>query len=178
MTRTATLLLVPILFALVACGPAKTADIPRPAPYDAQAKAHFCGMALGEHDGPKAQAWVEGQDKPYWFSSVHDLIAFTLLPEEPKSIQALYVTDMTRAPDWAHAQDGGWVDARKAVYVIDSDITATMGMVEEVPFGDRNAADVFARQHGGRVVGFDQIPTDNILGSATADPIAPSNPTP
>lgn len=151
--------------ALAACSPQKKAEIPSPAPFDPQASAHFCGMAVGEHPGPKGQVWVAEQAQPMWFSSVHDTIAFTLLPEEPKDIQAIYVSDMAKAKSWDAATEGGWVEARQAVYVIDSNVAGGMGGGEEVPFSDRTAAESFAGRHGGHVVAYDQIPRDHILGT-------------
>jgi copper chaperone NosL len=149
---------------LAACDQNKTADMPAPAPYDAAAIGHFCGMALGEHPGPKGQIWVDSQATPYWFTSVHDTIAFTLLPEEPHGIRAIYVSDMAKASSWAHAEDGGWVDAHKAFFVIEGRVSGGMGQAEEVPFSDKAAAEAFTRQNGGRIVSFDDIPKDNILG--------------
>ena len=157
--------LVLAVLTLTSCNKEKTAEIPLPAPYDAQAIGHFCGMALSEHPGPKGQIWVESQPKPYWFASVHDAIAFTLLPEEPKDISVIYVNDVAKAPSWEHAEDGGWIDARKAFFVIESSLSGGMGTPEEVPFSDKIAAEAFARKNGGRVVSFEDIPKDDILSA-------------
>ncbi len=162
-------LLVFAALALAACNEDKHADKPAPAPYDARATAQFCGMTLGEHQGPKAQIWVEDQAKPLWFTSVHDAIAFTLLPEEPKSIRAVYVNDMAKAPSWAQAELGGWVDAQKAFYVVASGVKNDMGTFEAVPFSDKGAAATYAREHGGKVVSYDEIPKDQIFDTATND---------
>jgi copper chaperone NosL len=40
-----------------------------------------------------------------------------------------------------------------------------MGAPETVPFSDRAAADKFVAERGGRVVTFEQIPPDYVLGS-------------
>jgi copper chaperone NosL len=150
---------------MVACTPEKQAELPPPAPFDAQASAHFCGMAIGEHPGPKGQIWLDDQKQPVWFSSVHDTIAFTLLPEEPKDIRVIYVSDVGKAPSWDKAAEGGWIDARQATYVIGSRLTGGMGIGEEVPFSDKAAAEAFARRNGGKVVAFEDIPRDDILGT-------------
>ena len=157
-----------LLFAVVslpACEPAKQAERPPPAPFDSQASAHFCGMAVGEHPGPKGQVWLDDQKKPLWFSSVRDTIAFTLLPEEPKNIRVIYVSDMTNVPTWDKAADGAWIDAKTAIYVIGSRIAGGMGAAEEVPFSDKKAAEAFARRNGGKLVSFNEIPKDDILGT-------------
>jgi len=41
-----------------------------------------------------------------------------------------------------------------------------MGGDEAVPFSDRAAAEKFAGENGGRIVGFDQVPRDYVLTSA------------
>ena len=91
-------------------------------------------------------------------------IAFTLLPEEPKDIAAIYVTDMAVAKNWDHPERGTWVDARRAWYVIGSTKKGGMGGDEAVPFGQELAARQFAETNGGQVVAFDAVPEDYILG--------------
>lgn len=100
-----------------------------------------------------------------WFTSVRDALAFTRLPEEPKNVVAIYVTDMGRA-EWDNPDDSTWIDARSALYVVGSNRAGGMGGAEVVPFSRREDADTFARQYGGSVQGFDQIPDDRILGTA------------
>ena len=65
-----------------------------------------------------------------------------------------------------------WVEARKAHFVIGSNMQGGMGAPETIPFSDRAAADKFAAEHGGRVVSFDEVPRDYVLGSepAVSDP--------
>lgn len=116
-------------------------------------------MIVVDHKGPKGQVWLEGHDEPLWFTSVRDTIAFLRLPEEPKSVVAVYVNDMGRA-SWDVPEPGTWIDARTAWYVIDSDRRGGMGAPEAVPFGNRSAAQAFTRRHGGRIVRLDEIPDD------------------
>lgn len=158
-------LVLALLVLLTGCGQGNKTAVPPPAPYDPQAVAHFCGMTLGEHPGPKGQIWLADQKQPVWFSSVHDTVAFTMLPEEPKDIRAIYVTDMAKAPSWRNAQLGGWIDALDAFYVVGSDAAGGMGVPEAVPFSDKAAAGSFAKQHGGTVVDFAGIPAVEILGA-------------
>lgn len=129
----------------------------------------YCGMMLTEHEGPKGQILLEGVDDPVWFTSARDAIAFTLLPEEPKDIAAIYVSDMGAAPSWADPGADNWTDAKAASFVIGSAAEGGMGGAEAVPFADPAKAAVFAAEHGGRVVAFDAIPPDYVL---TADPAA------
>ncbi len=117
----------------------------------------FCGMNLTEHPGPKGQIITKSRIDPFWFSSVRDTVAFTMLPEQPRDIRAIYVSDMGRAPSWDHPGATNWIDARKAFFVIGSRKRGGMGAAEAVPFGDRAAADAFVAENGGRVVAFAEI---------------------
>jgi copper chaperone NosL len=133
--------------------------------------AEFCSMSLQEHSGPKAQIFVKGRALPYWFASVHDMFAFTLLPEEPRAIVAIYVNDMGHVHDWDHPEPGTWVEARKAFFVIDSRRHSGMDEAETVPFSDPAAAQVFIGQNGGRMVRFNEMPKDYILPNADSSPV-------
>jgi len=128
----------------------------------------YCGMMLTEHEGPKGQILLEGSDEPVWFSSARDTVAFTFLPEEPKDIAAIYVSDMGKAPSWAAPGADNWTDARTASFVIGSSAEGGMGGAEAVPFADPAAAAAFAAAHGGEVVAFDAIPPDYVLTAELA----------
>jgi copper chaperone NosL len=133
------------------------------------AVAEFCGMSLQEHPGPKAQLFVKSREAPYWFASVHDMFAFTLLPEEPQAITAIYVNDMGRARNWNHPEAGTWIDAHTAVFVIGSDRAGGMQEPEAVPFGSEAAAQAFVTRNGGRMVRFTTMPVDYILPGGSPD---------
>lgn len=130
----------------------------------------YCGMMLTEHEGPKGQILLEGVDAPVWFSSARDTIAFTVLPEEPKDIAAIYVSDMGAAPSWAEPGVDNWTDARAASFVVGSDARGGMGGDETVPFADREEAEAFAREHGGEVMSFEALATEDILTPPAAVP--------
>jgi copper chaperone NosL len=140
---------------------------PPAAVLNSDAMGVFCGMNLLEHPGPKGQIITAGRIDPFWFSSVRDTVAFTLMPDQPRDIRAIYVSDMARAKSWEDPGAANWVDARKAFFVIESRQQGGMGAAEAVPFGIREAADAFAAAHGGRVVTFKEIPRDYVLGSDT-----------
>lgn len=150
--------------ALSGCGE-KVAQVPPPRHMTAEAIGHYCGMNLFEHPGPKGQIFAASLIEPVWFSSARDTIAFTMLPDEPKDIQAIYVSDMAKAPSWEKPGADNWIEARKALFVIGSRQKGGMGGVEAVPFSDRGAAEKFALQNGGRIVAFADVPRDYILGS-------------
>jgi copper chaperone NosL len=172
----ALLLALMLPLALAACGEEKDAAPPAPAALTQDALGHYDHMVVLDHDGPKGQIFVKSRDKPFWFSSVRDTIAFTLLPEEPKDIRAIYVQDIGRAQSWRDPGPQSWMDARTALYVIDSKRMGGMGQPEAVPFSAREAAETFARDNGGRVVAFAEIPRDYILGDAAPSPKGQSGP--
>lgn len=133
------------------------------------AMGRYCGMNVLEHDGPKGQVILTRIPEPIWFSSARDAVAFTMLPEEPKNIAAIYVSDMGAAPSWEEPGAENWIDARTAFYVVGSDRKGGMGAAETVPFASEAAARDFAGRHGGEIVRFADIPVDYVLGSGDGD---------
>ena len=154
-----------IVLLLMACEPEQATVKPPPQEITREAIGHYCNMIVVDHQGPKAQIFLKDRPDPIWFSSVRDAIAFTLLPEEPKNIAAIYVNDMAQA-SWAAPEAGSWIEAAEAFYVIDSERRGGMGAKEAVPLGARDRAEAFAAAHGGKVVAFDEIPQDYILSAA------------
>ena len=138
---------------------------PQPHELTPAAIGHYCGMNVLEHAGPKGQIILASRIDPIWFSSARDAIAFMMLPEEPKDVRAIYVSDMAKAPSWEDPGANNWVDARQALFVIGSKVKGGMGAPETVPFSSRAVADKFAAVNGGQVVTFDDIPRDYVLGS-------------
>lgn len=160
------LLLGMLSLVIAACTAERQEPPPPPAELTREAVGHYCGMTVADHPGPKGQIFVKGREEPIWFSSVRDTVAFTLLPEETDEIRAIYVSDMARATDWALPEPGPWISARQAHYVIGSARRGGMGALEAIPFSSKDAAEKFTREHGGRVVSFEEIPHDYILGDA------------
>lgn len=156
--------LVPL--ALAGCGEKEAAKLPPPHRMTADAVGHYCGMNVLEHPGPKGQIFAASLIEPVWFSSVRDTLAFTMLPDEPKDIQAIYVSDMGKAPSWDKPGAENWVEARKAQFVIGSRVKGGMGGDEAVPFSDKSAAEKFVAENGGRIVAFSDVPRDYVLGSS------------
>ena len=137
--------LLPLLGLLVALSAGgcdskdSVAEAPPPVALTAEAIGHYCGMALLEHPGPKGQILLRGSDRPVWFSSARDAIAFTMLAEESKTLRAVYVSDMGRAATWDQPGATNWVEARGAYFVVGSSRMGGMGAAEAVPFSDRAA---------------------------------------
>ena len=126
-------------------------------------------MNVLEHPGPKGQIILASREEPVWFSSARDAFAFTMLPEEPKDIRAIYVSDMAKAPSWDEpGRDELGRCAGRPSFVIGSRMKGGMGADEAVPFSDKTAAETFAAENGGRVVAFADVPKDYVLG-ATAE---------
>ncbi|MFL5289628.1 MAG: nitrous oxide reductase accessory protein NosL [Rhodopila sp.] len=143
----------------------RKASLPAPQEVTDAAVGQFCGMALVEHPGPKGQIFVRGDSKPFWFASVHDAIAFTMLPEMPKNVAAIYVSDMARAHDWNQPEPGMWVEAHQAVFVIGSTRRTGMDTNEAIPFSDPEVARRFVAADSGRVVRLGEVPQSYILAS-------------
>ena len=138
-----------------------------PVEFTRDALGYYCNMIVVDHRGPKGQVHIVGRDEPVWFSSVRDTIVFTLLPEEPKNIAAIYVNDMGRA-SWDRPESGTWIDAREAWFVIGSDKVGGMGAPETVPFANKADAESFVAKHGGQIVAFANVPEAYVLSDASA----------
>ena len=89
MRRRTILLALLVPFVLAGCNDKQAAKIPPPHRMTAEDIGHYCGMNVLEHPGPKGHIFVASLMEPVWFSSVRDTIAFTMLPDEPKDIQAI-----------------------------------------------------------------------------------------
>ena len=140
---------------VAACSRDETASLPKPLEPDASSIAYFCHMSLPEHEGPKGQLFLRGQDKPIWFASVGE--AFTFLEIElaqPHDLVVVYVNDMAQGT-WEHPAPGAWLAVEKASYVIGSSKTGSMGDKEAVPFSSQAAAAAFAKEFGGEIVDFE-----------------------
>ncbi len=153
-----------VLVSLAACGEDIEVAVPPPQELTRDAIGYYCNMIVADHEGPKAQIFLKGEDTPIWFSSVRDAIAFTLLPDEPKNLAVIYVNDMGQA-SWHAPEPGTWIAATDATFVIDSRARGGMGAAEAVPFSQAAAAQSFAADRGGRVVLFKDIPSAYILAS-------------
>jgi copper chaperone NosL len=153
-----------LALSLLACEKNQLAEMPPAQTLTRDANGYYCLMTVVNHSGPKGQIILDDRVHALWFTSVRDTIAFTLSPEEPKNIAAIYVNDMANA-DWDDPGADNWIDARKAWYVIGSGHAGGMGAPEAVPFSTKQQADQFARKHGGNTYTFKSIPPDYITGT-------------
>jgi copper chaperone NosL len=153
-----------LAFLLVACEQSPVTEIPPAQKLTREANGYYCLMTVVNHKGPKGQI-ILSDGQVMWFTSVRDTISFTLLPEEPKNIAAIYVNDMSDA-NWNDPGAENWIDARQAWYVLGSDRTGGMGAPEAVPFAAKEKAESFASNHGGTIHAFNSIPQAYILESS------------
>ncbi len=146
-----------IIIFLSACEKTPVAETPSAQTLTREANGYYCLMTVVNHTGPKGQIILTDKQQALWFTSVRDTIAFTLSPEEPKNIAAIYVNDMSDA-EWNNPGADNWIDAYNAWYVLGSGRAGGMGAPEAVPFLTREKANLFASTHGGKVYSFDMIP--------------------
>ncbi len=158
--------LIPLLLALllIACNKQATIEIPAAQKLTRDANGYYCLMTVVNHSGPKGQI-ILTDNKVLWFTSVRDTISFTLSPEEPKNIAAIYVNDMADA-DWDNPGEDNWINAHNAWYVLGSNRAGGMGAPEAIPFATKEKAELFAAKHGGIVYAFSSIPAEYILKPA------------
>jgi len=166
MYKLSTLLLavLPIATCLSACEKEQLTEQPAAQTLTREANGYYCLMTVVNHDGPKGQIILTGKEQALWFTSVRDTIAFTLSPEEPKNIAAIYVNDMSDA-NWDDPGSDNWIDAHEAWYVLDSERSGGMGAPEAVPFLTKEKAELFSSEQGGTVYNFNTIPQNYILTS-------------
>ena len=94
---------------LAACNQNETVSTPPPpVTLNSEAMGVFCGMNVLEHPGPKGQIITASRLDPYWFTSVRDTVAFTLMPDQPRDIRAIYVSDRAAAPSWEQPGAANW----------------------------------------------------------------------
>ena len=165
MTKLFKLTLLLTLVSIVSCSKSDNTVTPLAQELTRDAIGYYCMMTVVEHQGPKGQIILRDKQEPLWFTSVRDTLAFTVLPGEPKNIAAIYVTDIGKA-SWDSPEPGTWIDARIAWFVVGSDASGGMGAPELVPFGVKDDALVFSREHGGKVYDFSSIPQGMFLGEA------------
>jgi copper chaperone NosL len=128
-------------------------------------ECHLCGMLISNFSGPKAELFRKGVtkadgDRVKKFCSTRDMFSFYLDPENKRNVTTILVHDMSKAP-WDAPNDGYFIDARQAWFVIDSSQTGAMGKTL-ASFSAKTDADAFAMEFGGKVINFNAVNYDNI----------------
>ncbi|MBI4755788.1 MAG: nitrous oxide reductase accessory protein NosL [Betaproteobacteria bacterium] len=132
--------------ALAQAGPA----IPKPGPKDL---CPVCGMLVSKY--PHWVATIVYKDgHAHHFDGAKDLFKFWFEPAKYASGHRREDMAAIRVTDFYNLQP---VDARRAFYVIGSDVLGPMGH-ELVPLASREDAEEFLKEHKGkRILGFDQV---------------------
>lgn len=113
-------------------------------------------MIPAEYPGPKAQIHYKNGDVEPFCSTLHMFMSYRQ-PERPRPIVAVYANDMGKA-DWDHPK-GYWIDAKTAFYVYGGSKRGPMGEAL-VPFSLRTDAETYVKNHGGSIIGFEDITMD------------------
>jgi copper chaperone NosL len=147
-------LLITRLFALIAA--AATLDLPDGAKLDLSTECPVCNMKLESSTlGPAAVVFKDG--KVVGFDGPGDMFRYVLDPKkygfDAAGIKDLYVTE--------HGTKN-FIDAKKALYVVGSDVSGGMGP-EVVPFSKKDDAEKFKSEHHGKnVASYIQITLDDL----------------
>ncbi len=125
---------------------------------DPKEKCPVCGMFVAKYDQWLAQIVTE-DSKPLIFDGVKDMMAYYFNAE-------LYGgdADLTQAQIWVrNFYTLDYMDGRKALYVLGSDVLGPMGD-ELIPFATRQEAESFKKDHKGTsILGFDEITAPQIM---------------
>lgn len=118
-------------------------------------ECHVCGMLIVNYPGPKGEAFVRGSSTPRKFCSTRDMFAYLLQPESAATVREIYVHDMADA-NWHKPGEVALVDGRKAWYVAGHPLRGAMGPTL-ASFAQRQAAEAFIAQNGGRLLRYADI---------------------
>lgn len=119
----------------------------------------ICGMFVAKYENWIVQVHLTG-DKVMFFDGAKDMLVYYFNPqqygsEKQEDIKEIWVKDYYTLK---------WLDGRKALYVIGSDVYGPMGK-EFIPFSSREAADNFLQDHKGKkILSFKEI-TDELVQS-------------
>ncbi|WNC71803.1 nitrous oxide reductase accessory protein NosL [Thalassotalea psychrophila] len=148
---------------LIACGEQDQQQII----YQAQAiesadECHLCGMLITNFSGPKGELYREDRgDKVHKFCSTRDMFSFYLDPENKRNVTTIYVHDMSKMP-WDEPDDGYFIDAKTAWFVVGSEKTGAMGKTL-ASFSQQSDALAFAQEFGGEVLDFNQVDQASLM---------------
>jgi len=141
---------------LPASAAAATVDLPDGAKLDLSVPCPVCGMKPEESKlGPAAAVFKDG--KVVGFDAPGDMFRYVLDPKkygfEAGNVKDLFVTE--------HGTKN-FIDAKKALYVVGSDVTGDMGP-EVVPFSKKEDAEKFKSEHHGKnVASYVQITLEDV----------------
>ncbi len=145
----------PLIVLIVIFSGCTNVDVEKPVPIELT-RAHscgLCGMITVDFPGSKGQIHYRN-GKIDTFCCTLDMMTFYLQPDSPKNIASIFVNDMGKT-DWDRPK-GNWIDAKEAYYVLGGDIMGPMGEAL-VPFANIKDSEAYIKEHGGKIVKFDDI---------------------
>ena len=159
------LLIAAAMLALAACKEEAAQDV-APMALTSDSVGHYCQMNLMEHEGPKAQAHLDGlPGAPLFFSQVRDVIAYLRMPEQSHAVLAIWVNDMgAPGATWDAPGTTNWIDARSAWFVVGGRAVGGMGGAGPRRARHRRRADRAVAHPGGPPVSRDTISLRGITG--------------
>ncbi|MBN8442201.1 MAG: nitrous oxide reductase accessory protein NosL [Thauera sp.] len=122
-------------------------------PIPADARCAVCGMYPSRFPRWAAQL-IFDDGRAHFFDSPVDLF---LLLAEPARFDAQHRGEQAVALYVSDSRGGGWLDARRAVFVIGSRTRGPMRGPDLPAFADAASAEAFIAEQGGRAIGFDDI---------------------
>jgi copper chaperone NosL len=126
-------------------------------------ECHLCGMLIMNFDGPKGEIFRKEQgDKVFKFCSTRDMFSYYLDPENKRNVSQILVHDMSKMP-WGSdsIDDKHFIDAKAAWFVMGSEKTGAMGKTL-ASFSLETDALAFAKEFGGKVLGFSEVDQDSL----------------
>ncbi len=117
------------------------------------------GMILLDYPGPKGQIQYTNGETDFFCDTV-ELLSIYLRPEQQKRVKGIFAQDMGKAK-WEDPRDN-WIDARTAFYVAGSNLPGSMGPTL-ASFARLEDAQAFVRQHGGKVLRFNEITPQMVI---------------
>jgi copper chaperone NosL len=126
-------------------------------------ECHLCGMLIMNFDGPKGEIFRKEQgDKVFKFCSTRDMFSYYLDPENKRNVSQIFVHDMSKMP-WGSdsIDDKHFIDAKEAWFVMGSEKTGAMGKTL-ASFSLETDALAFAKEFGGKVLGFSEVDQDSL----------------
>lgn len=127
-------------------------------PVSPDQRCAVCGMMVAKYDPWITQLHAPGEEV-VMFDGVKDLMAYYFKPSAYNG-----KGDMTAAEIWVKDYYTlEYLDGRKAIYVVGSDVMGPMGE-ELVPFESQQAAENFSDDHKGKqLLRFDEINSEMIM---------------
>ena len=124
---------------------------------DKSARCAVCGMFVAKYPNWLVSLTMSDGATNY-FDGVKDMMAFYFAPQTYGAKPGVTIAEI-RVNDYYTLKP---IDARKAFYVVGSDVTGPMGH-EFIPFSSKEAADSFSQDHHGmKTLTFEAITSEQV----------------